>query len=298
MSRIPSPRLLLLPWLLMGALWAEGPAGFHRTRVGTLEITALLDGEMQLPPSLLKSIAAEDLERMLGGKEGVPTPVNAFLVRTGQHLVLVDAGKNAAMDPSMGHILARLKEAWVDPAAIEAVLLTHLHGDHVGGLITADGRRAFPNAVVRVAQAEHDYWMGTALPKSYGPMIAMIKAALAPYQEAGAYKPFTPQETPFPGVKAISAPGHTPGHTVYAFGQGAHTFWAIGDLVHFGKVQFQRPEATVTFDTNQPQAAKARLACWTLAAQKGIVLGGAHLAFPGLGQVRATGKAFAWAPLP
>lgn len=282
--------LFLLPLALAGPLSAREPAGIRRVQVGTMEITALLDGEVKLVPSLLKGIEAADAEKLLGGREGVPTSVNAFLVRIGQHLVLVDTGK--------GSLPERLKAAGVSPESIEAVLLTHLHGDHVGGLITAEGRRAFPHAVLRLAQAEHDHWMKGVFPEAYGPMIAQMKAALAPYQAAGAYRPFAPGEAPFPGVRAIAAPGHTPGHTVYAFSEGAHAFWAIGDLVHFERVQFQRPEATVTFDTDQSRAAKARLECWDMAAREDVVLGGAHLAFPGLGHVKARDKAFTWVPLP
>jgi glyoxylase-like metal-dependent hydrolase (beta-lactamase superfamily II) len=99
-------------------------------------------------------------------------------------------------------------------------------------------------------------------------------------------------------VKALEAVGHTPGHTVYQFGEGAHAFWAVGDIVHFGTVQFQHPDITVGFDWDTTKAAAARLALWQSAAKEGAVLGAAHLAFPGLGHVTVQGKAFAWIPLP
>jgi glyoxylase-like metal-dependent hydrolase (beta-lactamase superfamily II) len=297
MSRLQSLSFLLLS----GVLVAAPPAPrFPTAKVGALEVTALRDGELHLSPGLLKDITAGDAEGMLGGKEGVPTPVNAFLVRLGKDLVLVDTGGNPAMDPALGHMVERLKEAGVDPASIKAVLITHFHGDHIGGLLTPDGQRAFPNAVVRVAQAESDYWLSpateAALPEARRPMIAGMKKTLAPYQAVGAFKPFAPGEAPYPGVRALPAPGHTPGHSIYAFDSGKHTFYAVGDIVHFGKVQFQRPEVTVAFDSDTTKAAATRLAFWKKAAAEHALVGPTHVA-PGLGHVAAKGQGYVWEPL-
>lgn len=302
MSKPRNAFLFLLPWVLAGSLCAQDAVRFHRAKVGSLEVTALLDGELQLPTALLKDITPAEVERLVGGAGPVATPVNAFLVRMGPHLVLVDTGGSPAMDPALGNIQASLKAAGVKPEAIEAILITHCHGDHMGGLLTPDGKRAFPKAVVRLAKAEHDHWLApaaeAALPEARRPMIAQLKATLAPYQAAGAYKPFVLGEAPFPGVMAYPAGGHTPGHTVYAFRGGAQSFWAVGDVAHFGKVQFDRPEATVSFDTDSPKAAVTRLHLWKRAAKEGVVLGAAHLAFPGLGHVETKAQAFAWVPLP
>ena len=201
-----------------------------------------------------------------------------------------------------GTTLERLKSAGVSPEAIEAVLITHLHGDHTGGLLTADGKRAFPKAVLRVAQAESDYWLDpktlASLPEARKGMVAQFKAGIAPYQAAGAYQPFAPSEAPFPGVTAISAHGHTPGHTVYGFGDPKQPFWVVGDIVHVGAVQFSHPEATLIFDWDSGMAAGTRLELWKRAAREGAVLGATHLPFPGLGHVQTEGSAFAWVPLP
>lgn len=288
-----------LPVVLAAALGAQD-AGIHRTRVGALKITVLLDGELKLGQELLKGLEAAEAEKLIGSQGPVTTPVNAFLVDTGKHRVLVDAGGPAAW--GIGHLAEQLRKAGVKPESIDAVLITHLHGDHVGALLTAEGKRAFPCAQVRLAQAEHDYWMSPAteagMPADRKPMLQAIKAMVAAYQGEGAYRPFAPGEAPFAGVTALAAPGHTPGHTAYAFGSGKHTFWAIGDVIHFGKVQFARPEVTVSFDTDGPRAAASRLDLWKRAAREKVVLGGAHLAFPGLGHLEARPQGFAWAPLP
>ncbi len=298
--RLPgSVAFALCPFLLASVVSAQEP-GIYRTQVGHLKITALLDGELSLGQDLLKGVEAAEVEKLVGHREPVKTAVNAFLVDTGKHRLLVDAGGVAAW--GIGHLAERLRKAGVPPDSIDGVLLTHLHGDHIGGLLTAEGKRAFPRAQVRLAQAEHDYWLDPAtelqLGESRKPALQAIKAMVAVYQEAGAYRPFAASEAPFPGVTAIPTPGHTPGHTSYAFDGGKETFWAIGDVVHFGKVQFARPEATVTFDTDSPKAAVTRQGLWQCAAREKVVLGGAHLAFPGLGRLELRPVGFAWVPLP
>jgi glyoxylase-like metal-dependent hydrolase (beta-lactamase superfamily II) len=282
--------------------FAQETAGVRQVKIGSLEVTALQDGEVKLPPSLLQGTRPGEIESTYGSAAPVSTSVNAFLVRDGKHLVLVDTGGGPAYGGNMGHLAERLKQAGIDPAAIEAVLITHLHPDHFGGLVTADGKRAFPRAQLRLSRAEYDYWTNPALetqmPAERKPMLNAVKAALAPYQAEGACRPFAPQEAPFPGVAAITTSGHTPGHTVYVFGSGKNSFWAIGDSVHFGAVQFKHPEAGVMFDSDSSKAVAARLELWNKAAKEGAVVGGAHLAFPGLGHVVAQKQGFEWQPLP
>ncbi|WP_005033272.1 MBL fold metallo-hydrolase [Holophaga foetida] len=267
--------------------------------MGDLKITVLQDGELPLGKDLLKGLDTAEAEKLLGGPGPVATSVNAFLVDTGKHRILVDAGGTSAW--GIGYLAERLQKAGVNPESIGAVLITHLHGDHVGGLLTPEGKRAFPKAQVRLSQAEHDFWMDPAteasLPESRKPMMKAIKAMIATYQAEGAYHPFAPGEAPFTGVKAIPTPGHTPGHTSYAFGHGRNAFWAIGDIIHFGKVQFAKPAVTVTFDTDSPRAAATRLDLWERAAKGKVVMGGSHLAFPGMGRIEKRSEGFAWVEL-
>ena len=301
MSHLHATFCFALPFLLSGGLLAQEPAGTHKVKLGKLEVTTLMDTQMQLPTSLLRGVDAKVIDGIYQGKPTVTTPANAFLVRYGKHLVLVDTGGSKAMNPDMGHIQERLQALGVKPESIEAVFITHFHGDHTGGLLTPDGQRAFPNAVIRMSQAEDAYWSDpkteASLPEARKPMIAQIKATFAPYRAAGKYLPFAAGEAPFPGVEGIPVHGHTPGSTLYVF-KGKPEFWAVGDIVHFGAVQFEHPEATVAFDTDSALALNARGTIWSMAAQEGAVLGGAHLAFPGVGHVAAQGQAFKWVPLP
>jgi glyoxylase-like metal-dependent hydrolase (beta-lactamase superfamily II) len=281
---------------------AQEPAGVHHMKAGSAEVITLQDSQMQLNASLLRGIDAAALNSILGSNGPGPASDNAFLIRTGGHTVLVDAGNRP--QPSggnSGQLAERLRSAGVKPESVEAVLITHMHGDHIGGLLTLDGKRAFPNARVRMAQAEYDYYLNPALEKSANQTdrdrYKQTTAAFAPYIADGSVRPFAPGEAPFAGVTAIPIPGHTPGHTAYAVGSGKDAVWFVGDIVHFGKVQFKRPDATVSFDVDTARAKTSRIEILQKAAQSGAIVAGAHLLFPGMGRVKADGSGFDWIPV-
>lgn len=276
-----------------------GP-GVHRFTLGRMEITCLQDGRFELPVSLLSGIEPAKAVAMLGGKDKAPTPVNAFLVKTATRLVLVDTGAGTVAGEDTGALPKRLKAAGVDPAKVDLVLITHFHMDHVGGLVKPDGTRAFPNAVVRVARAENDYWLGDPgkLTERGRANLPALKAATAPYMAAGAYRPFAPGEDLGEGIRAIPAEGHTPGHTCYAFVSEGKEFWCLGDLIHFGAIQFSQPAVAVSFDTDSPRAVAARQEIFKRAVQAKAVVAGAHLAFPGVFRLSTAGDGFSAAPFP
>ncbi len=277
-------------------LAAQGPAaaGVHRYTLGKMEVISLQDGLFQLPISLLTGIKPEEAKALLGGKEVAPTPVNAFLVRMPHRLVLVDTGAGNGAGEAAGHLAERLKVAGVDPAKIDLVLITHFHMDHVGGLLKADGTRAFSNAVLRVSQTENDFWTGdpAKVPERSRKQLPAIKAILAAYETAGTYKPFAPGESLGEGIRALPTYGHTPGHAGYAFASEGKELWCLGDLIHFGAVQFPRPSVALAFDWDSTLAIAARKDLFKKAAQAHAVLAGAHLAFPGLFQIEPKGEGY------
>jgi glyoxylase-like metal-dependent hydrolase (beta-lactamase superfamily II) len=281
---------------------AQEPAGVFHMKAGSADVIALQDGQLQLQTNLLKNIDKATLNSLVGGNEAVPATVNAFLIRMNGHIVLVDAGgRGQAYGGDLGHLAERLRSAGVKSESVEAVLLTHLHFDHISGLTTPDGKRAFPNARLRMAKAEYDYYLNPALEKSANQAdrdrYKQTTAAFAPYIADVSVRPFAPGEAPFAGVTAMPIPGHTPGHTAYAVGSGKDAVWFVGDIIHFGMVQFKHPEAMVSFDTDNAGAMASRIEILKKAAQSGAVLAGVHLAFPGMGRVKADGSGFDWIPV-
>jgi glyoxylase-like metal-dependent hydrolase (beta-lactamase superfamily II) len=181
------------------------------------------------------------------------------------------------------------------------VLLTHLHADHAAGLLGADGKPLFPNAEVRVAQADNDFWLSEEIaakaPDGFKPFFKLAREAAAPYQAAGRWKPFSGEVELAPGIKAVDAHGHTPGHTAYMIESKGQRLLIVGDAVHSHAVQFARPEVAIEFDSDKKQAVAARKRLFARAAKEKLALAGMHLPFPGLGHVRADGKGYAWVPV-
>ncbi|ARJ64852.1 MBL fold metallo-hydrolase [Magnetospirillum sp. ME-1] len=292
---------------------AETPAqkgdqvgGWHRFKLGGFEVTALYDGYIDLPQKVLLNISAKSTEELLRrmfvdyGK-GIQTAVNAYLVHTGNRLVLVDAGTAKAFGPTLGFIPDNIRAAGYDPAQVDAVLLTHLHPDHAAGLLTADGKAVFPNADIWVAKAEADFWLDEAvaakMPEGNRVFFKMARDAVAPYKAAGKFHALSGQVGLPAGIAAVDTNGHTPGHTSYLLTSQGQSLLVLGDLVHNHAVQFAHPEVAFEYDSDKAQAVKTRKKVFADAARQRLWVAGAHLPFPGIGHVRAEGKAFAWVPL-
>lgn len=278
--------------------------GWYRTMLGRFEITALSDGTHTFPVDAVMegvdaaaidgALAQNDLRRPVQGS------INAFLVNTGTRLVLIDTGAGALYGDCCGKLLANLRAAGYSPEQVDVVLLTHLHKDHVGGIL-ADGRPAFPNAVVRAAQPDADYWLAAdrraAAPAFLASFFDSAAASIAPYARAGRFQPFAPGAAVVPGIRAVAEPGHTPGHSGYLVEDGGQALLVWGDVVHVAALQLDRTDATVKYDTSAPDARTTRDRLLERAAREHLLIGAAHVAFPGLGHVRPDGAGYAWLPL-
>jgi glyoxylase-like metal-dependent hydrolase (beta-lactamase superfamily II) len=283
---------------------AKGQApGWYRMMLGNFEITALSDGTVALPvDKLLTHISPERIKALLARSYLTPpveTSVNGYLINTGSKLVLIDTGAAGLFGPTLGKLVANLKASGYQPEQVDEVYVTHMHPDHVGGLV-ADGKMVFPNAVVRAEVKEGDYWLSKAkldaAPADTKGFFQGAMASLNPYVAAGKFKPFDGETDLAPGIHAIPARGHTPGHTIYAVESDGHRLVVWGDLMHVAAVQFPQPSATIQFDTDSKAAAPQRAKNYADAAKKGYFVAVAHVAFPGIGQLRADGKGYTWIP--
>ncbi len=293
--------LTALLFLAAAPVKTQAP-GYFRFAVGAFEVTALYDGYLRMGPQLLHGIDAKRIAPLLAQKfvdsdeKGIRTSVNAFLVHTGEHLVLVDAGLAGCLGDPLGHMQDNLRAAGYRPEDVDIVLLTHMHDDHVCGLM-ANGARVFPNATVYAAEDEAAFWLGEAPHDSRHRRIERVQAALAPYQAANALRTFKPGAALFAGVTAMDTHGHTPGHTSYLFESGGQGLLVLGDIVHAHAVQFAHPEVSMDYDVDPKAAIATRKAMFLTLAQKGWAVAGAHLPFPGIGHVRKEAKGYAYVPV-
>jgi glyoxylase-like metal-dependent hydrolase (beta-lactamase superfamily II) len=293
-----------------GPLGASAPMakstapGYYRFMLGDFEITALSDGTMPLPVDQLFSNMTPEKVRAELAKSYLGTPletsVNAFLVNTGTKLVLVDTGMGTVMGPSLGKLLVNLRASGYEPAQVDEIFITHMHGDHIGGLAAGD-KPAFPNAVLRVDKADADHYLSEheaeAASADQKSAFATAVAAVGPYIKAGHFQPFDADGELVPGIRSLATHGHTPGHNNYVIESRGQKLVLWGDLMHVGAVQFADPSVTVKFDAVPAAAERARQAAFADAAKNGYLVGAAHLPFPGIGHLRSEGAGYVWIPI-
>jgi glyoxylase-like metal-dependent hydrolase (beta-lactamase superfamily II) len=278
--------------------------GFYRMMLGDFEITALSDGTVSLPvDKLLTNTTPAKVQKALAKAyltSPVETSVNAYLVNTGDKLVLIDTGAAGLFGPTLGKLLANLKASGYQPEQVDEIYITHMHPDHVGGLLEG-GNRAFPNALVRADKHEADFWLSQAnmekAPADAKGFFQGAMASLNPYIAAGKFSAFDGDTALVPGVKAIASRGHTAGHSMYTVESKGQKLVLWGDLMHVAAVQFADPAVTIQFDSDSKSAAVQRKKAYAEAAKAGYWVAGAHVSFPGIGHVRADGKGYSWVPV-
>ena len=278
--------------------------GYYRAMLGDFEVTALSDGTVKLPvDKLLKNISALDLKKALKYHHlslPLETSVNGFLINTGDKLVLIDTGAGSLFGPTLGKLVSNLKAAGYTPEQVDEIIITHMHPDHVGGL-SVDGQRVFPNAVVRAEQEDADYWLSAEnlakAPEDSKGFFQGAQAMLKPYADAGKLNTFKGDTDLLPGIRAVVTHAHTPGHSVIEVKSKGQRLMLLGDLIHVGSVQFDRPKVAIGFDSDSKNAVKQRIKVFNQVAKNGDLTGAAHLSFPGLGHIRRTNIGYEWIPL-
>lgn len=279
--------------------------GYYQMKLGDFEIIALSDGTVPQELDKLLQISSQKLTKALSFNyqtDPVEASVNAYLIKADHKLILVDAGTAELYGPSLGHLSESLKRAGYSPDQIDAVLITHIHTDHTGGLM--EGKQmVFPNATIYVSKAEADFWLS---PENYKQAAAGMKkyfveatTKVGPYMNAGKVKTYTYGSELFPGITPIASPGHTPGHSFYAVESKGQKIVFWGDIMHSAAVQFPDPSITIIYDVDPKAAAASRKKAFSAAAKDGYWAAGDHLSFPGIGHVRneKDGIGYRWIPI-
>jgi glyoxylase-like metal-dependent hydrolase (beta-lactamase superfamily II) len=279
---------------------------FYRFKLGTMEATVISDGPLNFPDAGKIFLRAPDADiRKLLADEFLPTDAvrmeqNILVLNTGDKLVMFDTGLYSMKpNPTLpsGRILKSLGEAGIKPEDIDAIVLTHPHIDHAGGIMSEDGKtRLFPNAQIYTTEADFNFWtdekrIGTPAESSHRTVLKNLvpnKDRLVMVKDG--------QEI-LPGIQAISSPGHTVGHTSYMISSGGKSLCFTGDIAHHS-ILLRRPKMAITFDTDGDAASATRIRmCDMLSSQKipGLIF---HLPWPGIGNIVKDGEGFRFMPVP
>jgi glyoxylase-like metal-dependent hydrolase (beta-lactamase superfamily II) len=282
---------------------AQQAPGYYRFRLGDFRVTVLSDGTAPRDVPKIMSKPAEVRKAFDAAHQALPVElsINCFLIDTGAKKILVDTGAGELFGANSGQLVANLRAAGYQPEDIDEILLTHIHGDHSGGL-SIGGQRVFPNATVHVDQRDANYWLDAAVeakaPANRKTTFKQSHQTVDPYVSAGKLKTFDGATELFSGVRSVAEHGHTPGLSGYMIESKGQRLLLWGDIVHAAEAQFRDPTIAVEYDVDPKGAVASRQRVLRDAAREGFMVGGAHLSFPGLGHVRAEKSGFSWVPLP
>ncbi|MEP3600843.1 MAG: MBL fold metallo-hydrolase [Stappiaceae bacterium] len=275
----------------------------YRRKLGNYEITVLGDGYLDLPHQIWANVSPEEVDGHLEDAF-VPTGslrngVNAYLVNTGEKLILVDSGARDLFGPNAGLLQSNLAAIGVKPEDIDKVLITHVHPDHVAGLYTADGKITIPNADVFVDETDLNFWI------SKSAQAQAIDFAKPWFDIAREWKgvfddrisTFKGETDLGDGISAFPLPGHTPGHTGLRVESAGETLLILGDAVISAAVQFANPDASAIWETNDEDSKKSRRTVFDVAARERTLVTATHLPFPSFGYVdHRTDGSYKWVP--
>ena len=280
----------------------------YAVRVGEIEVLVVSDGVLPLPTEMLGHNAdpaarAAWLDEMFLPAEAFDWSLNVALVRSGDRTILIDAG--LGLDPNLnlpraGQLVRRLDSAGIDLGSVTDIVLTHLHMDHIGGLVVEGVKdRLRPDLQIHVAAAEVKFWESpdfthARMPQGFPDALrATAKRFLAEYQSH--LRQFDEQHEVAPGVVIQRTGGHTPGHSVVRLASGGNRLTFAGDAVF--AVGFDHPDWFNGFEHDPEEAARVRVRLLTELARTGEQLVATHLPFPSVGRVAIDGDAFRWVPV-
>ena len=306
-SGLAAPPMLPLPVAAQaqGVAAAIGQSpGFYRFRVGSMVVTTVHDGFFVRPLEGFVRNAPLAEVQAAARQAFLPTdrteiPFTITFVQRGDTLTVFDTGNGVTpAGASAGRMIANMAAAGIDPARVTHVVFSHFHGDHVNGLLNAEGARAFPNAQLLVPAQEWAWWTDTAnttrSPEGQRGNFANVARRFAPYQ--GSVTPFQAGAEVLPGITAIAAPGHTPGHTIFRIADGSAQMMFVADVTNRPEIMMANPDWQIAFDFDGDLAAATRRRVLDMVATDRIRITGYHFPFPANGHVARAGNGFRFVP--
>lgn len=278
---------------------------FYQFRLGAAEVTVVSDGPFALENPSDFFLGAEEggIDTLLS-ENFLPTDKlvlqqNVLVVDQGGKRVLFDAGMGSfnLFGTSTGRLDRSLAGAGISPRDIDAVVCSHAHVDHIGGLVGDGGAATFPNAEIYIDEADFAFWTDdTRHGASLRPFVEVARRSLLPHRDRIVF--FKDGEEFLPGIQALAAPGHTVGHTCFLITSGQEALCFSADLAHHHIVMLEQPRLELAFDTDPKQAVESRVRILDLLARERIALAGYHFPWPGIGHVAKAGEGFRYVPQP
>src|SRR6476660_5396526 len=276
---------------------------WHLFILGDAEVTVVSDGPLPLgdPSGTFLGVPDEEITKMLTDNflspDNIVLEQNSPIVNMDDKLVLFDTGMGTskAFGPTTGRQQKSMAEAGIKPEDIDAVVFSHAHIDHIGGVVDDSGKVLFPNAQFYIAQSDFDYWTDEG--KEGGPLkdfIVHARKNLLPVRDRLVF--FKDGQEFLPGVQAISAPGHTVGHTIFMINSNGKSLAFLGDLTHHPILLLEKRRMQFSYDTDPKQAAETRVKLLDMIATNKIPVMAYHYAWPGIGHIAKTAEGFHYYP--
>lgn len=282
--------------------------GFHRYKVGAIEVTALYDGvwERAHDPGFIKNATVDETKAALAASgqttEFVPISFTPNVVKTAGQIVLIDSGTGGGQigGPKAGTMMKHLAAAGIDAATVNIILISHFHPDHIYGLMAKgpDNTAVFPNAEIYVPAVEYKFWMDPAiiekLPEGRRPLAKRIQE-IFPLMKDKLHQ-FEGGKELVPGIRSIEAHGHTPGHTAFHVSSGKDQLLVLSDTTNIPALFVRNPGWHAVFDQDAAMAEASRRKLLDRAAADQVMITGYHFPFPAVGTIAKDGKGYAFQP--
>jgi glyoxylase-like metal-dependent hydrolase (beta-lactamase superfamily II) len=279
--------------------------GWYRYKVGSIEVTAVTDGAFANPltDTFIRNVKKQEtnkaLEAMYLEPDKIVVPYTPIAVNTGSKLVVIDTGLGGALyeqrKGEVGQFHANLAAAGIDAKAVDAVIISHFHGDHINGLLTADNKPAFPNSEILVPAPEWRFWnddgeaskaAGNALVDGNFKNVKRIFGALG-----NKVTPYEPGKEVAPGITSLATYGHTPGHVSHIISSGNATLMVQADVTNV-PLFVQNPGWYIQFDMDGPAAEATRRKFYDMLAVERMMVQGFHYPFPSVGHIEKVGSGY------
>ncbi len=285
--------------------------GWYRYKVGSVEVTAVTDGARANPltDTFIRNVKKEDINRALEAgymeKDKITVPYTPIAVNTGSKLVVIDAGLGPALyeqsKGAVGQFHSNLAAAGIDRGAVDTVIISHFHADHINGLLTADSKPAFPNAELLVPAGEWKFWnddgemskaTGNAIVEGNFKNIKRVFGALG-----NKVTPYEPGKEVVPGITSLATHGHTPGHVSHIIASGNAKVMVQADVTNV-PLFVQNPGWFIQFDMDGPAAEATRRKFYDMLVAEKMMVQGFHYPFPSLGHIEKAGTGYRVVPVP